>query len=185
MIVKGILISILLLACCSWQTNAVAKNPYKQLQLQIEKILDKTNHNGNAGIVVASLDNKQILYQKNSKRFFVPASILKLFTAVTALQYLGPDYQFNTTILARNKNIKKGVLKSNLYIRFSGDPSLLRKDLVLMLKTLRKKGIRTIKGNVYIDDNIYDQDQYGPGWMWDELEMCYASPINAIKMNDN
>ncbi len=184
-IMKGILISILLLACCSWQTNAVAKNPYKQLQTQIEKILDKANHNVNVGVIVVSLDNKQIIYQKNSQRFFVPASTIKLFTAVTALQYLGPDYQFNTTISARNKTIKKGVLQSNLYFRFSGDPSLSRDDLLIMLSKLRALGIKAIKGNVYIDDKIYDQEQYGPGWMWDELHLCYASPIHAIKMNDN
>lgn len=147
-----------------------------QLKNKINAIIKKANHNASAGVIIKNIQTGAVLYQKNPDRYFIPASTIKLFTAVTALKTLGESYKFHTQILKRGNNI---------YVKFSGDPTLTKDDLKNMLAQLKQQGINTIKGNLYIDDTIYDQRVYGPGWMWDELPLCYASPVHAINIDEN
>ena len=45
------------------------------------------------GIVLAQEDG-QIIYSRNAEQCFVPASTLKVFTALAAPDHFGPDYRF-------------------------------------------------------------------------------------------
>ena len=53
----------------------------------------------NTGVSIQSLSTGRVLYQYNANRGFVPASTLKLFTGIAALDYLGPHFQFKTLFL--------------------------------------------------------------------------------------
>ena len=97
----------------------------------------------NVGIVFKNLDSNEILYERHPNRLFVPASTIKLFTAYGALHYLGADYKFKTILSSDNKNVKEGVLSSNLYIKFNGDPSLTKSNIEEM-KIYKKKSISFI-----------------------------------------
>src|SRR5579863_3376356 len=44
------------------------------------------------GVSIQSLSTGRVLYQHHANRGFVPASTLKLFTGIAALDYLGPHY---------------------------------------------------------------------------------------------
>jgi hypothetical protein len=52
------------------------------------------------GIQVTELSTGKTLYQLNANRFFVPASNTKLFSTSLALTRLGPDFTFQTRVLA-------------------------------------------------------------------------------------
>src|SRR5580704_4304742 len=52
------------------------------------------------GIQVVDLATGKTLYELNADRFFVPASNTKLFTTAMALTRLGPDFTFQTRVLA-------------------------------------------------------------------------------------
>ena len=51
------------------------------------------------GILVQTLESKEILYQLNADQFFTPASNTKLFTTAAALQKLGADFRIRTPVL--------------------------------------------------------------------------------------
>ena len=53
-----------------------------------------------------------------------PASTMKMYTSVLALDRFGPDYQFKTSVLREGQLGTDGTLEGNLYLRGSGDPSL-------------------------------------------------------------
>lgn len=164
--------------CCDL---AVAAN----LQRNIDQVLKKYSGDIDVGVEVRSLNSGQILYQHNAKRWYTPASTVKIFTAAAALAYLGPDYQFRTQVIADSQNFKNGVLYGNVYFSFSGDPSLKHSDLEEMVGELAKMGIKQIHGDVYIDDFIFDQANYGPGWLWDDQNFCYAAPIGGVIIDRN
>ena len=136
------------------------------------------------GIKIVSLNNGTCLYQKNSNNLLVPASTLKLVTAAAALYYLGPEYQFKTQLFV-DGTITDGVLQGNLYLKLSGDPSLVTRDLEQLVLEIKKQGIKTITGTVALDTSAFDDIYWGPGWMWDEGSASYNSPVHACVINHN
>lgn len=167
--------------------NCFSNQHNSTLTQRINHIISLYGRNSNVGIYIQSLSTGQVLYQKNADQLFMPASTLKIFTAVAALIHLGPDYQFQTKILAKNgtTDINNKSVNGDIYFYFDGDPSLTRDNLNQMIANLSQMGIKTVTGNIYIDDSIFDQVNYGPGWMWDERNFCYAAPTSAIALDKN
>jgi serine-type D-Ala-D-Ala carboxypeptidase/endopeptidase (penicillin-binding protein 4) len=155
------------------------------LQQNLNKIL--SHFKGfNTGVSIQSLSTGKILYQYNANRGFVPASTLKLFTGIAALDYLGPHFQFKTRFLTNpGALVRKGVLIGNLYIKFSGDPYLTLDDLKDMLETLREQHINRVQGNIVIDDTVIDRSTWPPGRVIDDRIFCYAAPVTATIINRN
>lgn len=143
-----------------------------------------TAHPPHIGIMVTRLKTGTVLFHKNAKLFFTPASTQKLFPTIAALAYLGPDFRFQTQ-LRTNGTIKNHDLKGDLFIQFSGDPELTDHDLNQLLGKLKTQGIQKISGHIYIDNAEYGSIPYGPGWMWDDLSYGYAAPLNAVIINHN
>ncbi len=140
----------------------------------------------NIGISIQSLSTGKIIYQYNANRSFVPASTLKLFTGIAALDYLGPHFQFKTRFLTNSgATIHNGVLAGNLYIKFSGDPYLTLNDLKDMLETLNEQHINKVQGNIVIDDTVIDRSTWPPGRVIDDRIFCYAAPVTATIINRN
>lgn len=183
MIKKIFLFSFLLLslAACAQKNN----NTSYPLQKEIAQIIKTANIPINLGILVIAPSDNKVLYALNSQQPFVPASNLKLYTAAAALLYLGPNYTFQTTLATNAENPTGPQLNGDVYLKFSGDPDLTLNELAKLIQTLKAKGITTIKGNFYLDTSAMDQENFGPGWMWDELNWCYAAPINSIMLDHN
>ena len=143
----------------------------------------KIDH-ANVGIMITQMRNGHTLYRKNADHLYTPASVQKLFTAVSALSFLKPSYRFETGFYAVG-HIKQGVLHGDLYIKFNGDPSLTTQVLAKMVAELRQVPIKQITGHVYIDDYCFNHTPYPPGWIWDDLSYSYAAPMDAIILNRN
>ena len=63
------------------------------------------------------------LYSYQADKLYRPASIEKVVTAVTALDVLGKDFQFQTT-LSYDGVVEKGILKGNLYVKGGFEPGV-------------------------------------------------------------
>lgn len=179
--------SIAMAAATIWPTRISSAPVYgaKQLSNEINRIIQPLRSNIEVGVYVKSMKQGDNLFTRNVNQFFVPASVLKVFTAEAALLYLGPEYRFSTLLLTDAKSVNNGVLQGNLYIVQTGDPSLTYYDLTDLMVNLKTRQIHTISGNVYIDNSAYDQSVYGPGWLWDDKKNCYAAPISASIINHN
>lgn len=186
---KGILIILLMMVF--WSVEASAMHQTRkivygkdQLASEINRILQAYQH-AEIGVYVKSMKYGDTLYAQNINHSFVPASILKILTAESALLYLGPEYRFNTQFVTDAKSIDKGVLTGNLYLVQSGDPSLTYYDLISLMGSLKSQQIQAIAGNVYIDDSAFDQSYGAPGWTPKDSHYCYAAPISAGIVNHN
>ncbi|WP_226527429.1 D-alanyl-D-alanine carboxypeptidase/D-alanyl-D-alanine-endopeptidase [Metabacillus niabensis] len=149
---------------------------------QLESILtnDPMMRGAISGLSVRSASTGEILYSLNGETSLTPASSLKLFTAIAALTILGSDYTFNTKIKTDGKWEKKGVLKGNVYILGGGDPTLTIKDIKMMAKQLRQKGIKKIDGDVIGDDSRYDTVRYSVDLPWTDETAYYGAQISAL-----
>lgn len=156
------------------------------IQQGIDQIINSFNHNLSIGVIVQSTQSGVTLYQHNATEGFAPGSTMKLFPATAALAYLGPDYVFTTQFLAYGSPQANGVLPGNLYVKFTGDPTLMVQDVSNMVKTLRAKGISTVQGNLIIDDLATDRNISVPGRNpQDQLSCINAPTASAIILNRN
>ena len=62
----------------------------------MDAILSKVSPHAHMGVIVETVDGNQVLYQHNADNLFTPASVNKLFVAIASLDYLKPNYRFET-----------------------------------------------------------------------------------------
>ena len=74
--------------------------------------------------VVKRVKDGKTLYNYEGDRQLTPASVMKTVTSATALELLGEDFRFETTVEYDGELRPDGVLDGNLYIRGGGDPTL-------------------------------------------------------------
>lgn len=157
---------------------------FANIQRDVQQIIDHTAPNINIGIVAHDLTTAKTVVAIHPHRAFIPASNLKLYTAVAALSYLHPDFEFKTQFLSRAKIIS-GTLMGDLYLKMVGAPDFDSAQLKLLVKKLRQAGVKRIQGRIYIDSNTTDNISQGPGWMWDDAPHCFAAPVGAIVLDHN
>jgi D-alanyl-D-alanine carboxypeptidase/D-alanyl-D-alanine-endopeptidase (penicillin-binding protein 4) len=146
-------------------------------------INSNVDKNEKIGVYVQNLETGEALYEYNSDETFTPASTTKVFTAAVAYLSLGPEYRY-VTKLSTNAPIAQ-TLKGNIYIQFSGDPTLTNIDINALIRHLRYRGVRRIDGNVVLDQSIFTGPYYGEGWTRDDYANCYGAPIAGVIINSN
>lgn len=151
----------------------------------VDAIIAKVNPKVNLGAVIIDLTSGETLYQRNADKLYIPASNMKLFSEAAALMSLGPDYRFKNQLSTDAKFLENGVLKGNLYLHLSGDPSFSRKDLSYLLSSLRDWHITSIEGNVFIDSSLASVNAYPPGWLKADLAYSYGAPIAPLVLDAN
>jgi D-alanyl-D-alanine carboxypeptidase/D-alanyl-D-alanine-endopeptidase (penicillin-binding protein 4) len=118
----------------------------------------------------------QIVYAKNENVGRIPASILKVFTSLVALHYLGPDYRYVTEFYIDNE--------SNLIIKGYGDPLLVSEVVADISLKLALKLNTVIKlNNLVLDNSHFDQPLTIPGIT--SSSQPYDAPNGALCVNFN
>ena len=125
------------------------------------------------------------IYEYAQYRQLVPGSVNKLLVAAAALFVLPSNFRFTTTIYYNKKNVNNGVLSDNLYIEFTGDPTLLGTELYNLIAQINKKGIRYISGNVFVIPKVFSGSYIPSGWSNDDIQHCYAAPASSMTLNSN
>lgn len=125
-------------------------------------------------IVVMQAKDGKILHAQHAHLPMMPASTTKLLTAYVALQQLGPDFSFKTQVL------KSG---NDVYIKFSGDPSLTTADLKQLLTQANLK--QPIQGKIFIDATAFANPSVARGWSAEDLYWYFAAPVHSVILNEN
>jgi len=131
-----------------------------QLEKKIEGIIASSVFiPQSTGIVATSLKTGETLVSINGDSLLNPASCTKIITAAAALEALGPDYRFETRFFTNKKPNSAGEVDT-LYIYSNGDPSLISEKLWRMTLTLSNLGLKSIKGDIVVDDSFFDGYEY-------------------------
>ena len=140
----------------------------ESVQVGINKLLEsKMFETSQVGIMVWDLEADSCVYNYRERQLMRPASTMKLITAITALDKLGGSYQFKTT-LKYTGNIENGVLKGDVYCIGGMDPRFNSDDMTAFVNGLKDMGVDTIRGSIYADRSMKDDDLLGEGWCWDD-----------------
>ncbi len=123
--------------------------------------------------VVVADPNGRIIYKKNETKGCIPASTLKVLTALTALNELGPSYRFPTEFYSDKER--------NLKVKGYGDPLLVSEAWQEISGALAKRidGIN----DLILDDTYFSKDIKIPGR--GRSTNPYDAPVGALCANFN
>lgn len=130
----------------------------------------------NMAIMVMRANDGKILLDHRGHQAMTPASTTKILTAYMALDTLGPDYTFNTQIYLKD---------NDLWLRFSGDPSLKRDDLIQLLSQAFNTLPDAHINNIFIDHTAFSAPWVARGWAVDDIPWYYAAPVHGIILDEN
>ncbi|MGR5141341.1 serine-type D-Ala-D-Ala carboxypeptidase [Photobacterium sp. DNB23_23_1] len=133
-------------------------------------------YGNDTALLVADANTGKMIYAQRENQFQPPASIQKMVTALAAQLYLGKDYRFTTQLEQQEDDI---------VLRFSGDPSLSRRQLTGLLGKLKAHTGSTIKGDFLLNGSQFSGYEQAPGWPWDILGVCYSAPSSSLSLEHN
>lgn len=134
------------------------------------------------GFILYDLERKSIIRAHNSSRAFIPASTTKVASAVAALDVLGPDYRFATSI-SRRGSIDNGVLGGDLYLTGGGEPLLTLSDLMDLADRLKDEGITSVSGRFCYDESELVSAPFIDAGM--EPDVSFNPGISALSLDHN
>jgi D-alanyl-D-alanine carboxypeptidase/D-alanyl-D-alanine-endopeptidase (penicillin-binding protein 4) len=160
-----LLFSVLLLQSCS-------------VQQRMAKQLDKTFNQSEVvnkypvGFALYDLQTGKMVYEKNSDKYFTPASNTKLFTFYAGLKMI-PDS------IPSLRYVERG---DSLIFWGTGDPSFLQSQLK---GTKALEFLKASPRKLFFASGRYTGDFYGYGWAWDDYNDYYQAEINELPIKDN
>lgn len=162
-------------------------------QTPVERFLSSSYLTGSSlSFLVKDMARDSVVFSYDADRELIPASVLKLVTTATALEILGEQFRFETSLLYSGV-IRDSVLEGNLYVRGSGDPTLGSaavggdRDKILRewVKMIKRAGIRTIAGSVISDESIFDSEGVSMKWLREDMGNYYSQGSYGINIFDN
>jgi D-alanyl-D-alanine carboxypeptidase/D-alanyl-D-alanine-endopeptidase (penicillin-binding protein 4) len=135
------------------------------------------------GIYVQEASAERPLISIGEDRVLNPASTIKLLTTFAALDQLGPAYAWTTEIYTTG-TLQGDVLTGDLVIKGYGDPRLTLENFWLMLRSLRARGVREIRGDLVLDRSYFAAaGSADPGSFDNEPTRPYNTPPDALLVN--
>jgi len=137
-------------------------------QLRVELANEMRQAGRNSGAYVYDMTTGTAAFSLRAKTKRPPASVEKLFTSIAALQELGPQARFRTTVLGRGRLGPGGVWHGSLFLHGGGDPTFGSSGfnhlyeqgsgptVTELARRLADVGIRRVTGHLFGDASLFD-----------------------------
>jgi len=153
------------------------------------KLLSRVNF----GLSIKDALTGEVIYGYNANKNFIPASVLKLFYTLAAIETKGEDYRFKTGFYYTGEILPEGTLSGDLVIVAGGDPTLASKRFYqegmqsffeLVIRKINEKGINCIEGNIIMVLPPYHYPVHG-SWEYRDLGNYYGGGTYPFDFLDN
>ena len=121
---------------------------------------------------------------------------MKIVTAASALINLGPEFRFQTRLVAGSASVRRGaVLRGPIYVKGYGDPVLSTPryarayfsgqggNLGRLLAPLRSLGVRQVRGPIVADESFLSRARVGP--LWESSYVADSPPLTGLAINQS
>jgi D-alanyl-D-alanine carboxypeptidase/D-alanyl-D-alanine-endopeptidase (penicillin-binding protein 4) len=132
--------------------------------------------------VVIDPDSGRVLLSQLADVPRSPASTVKTLTTFAALDMLGPTYTWHTRAATRG-TISGGVLDGDLILQGGGDPYITLERWWSFVQALRAKGLKSIRGDIVIDNSAFSLPQEDPGAFDGRPNRSYNVLPDALMVN--
>lgn len=154
---------------------------------------------GRVGVKIVSLNSGKVIFENDADKYYMPASNMKNFTVAAALERLGPDFKFVTSVFAASLPDPSGTVRGDLRIYGRGDvsistaffgtsvddPETYYKGIDRLVDRIAAAGVKRIEGSIVGDESYFKGFAIPEGWEWDDLQAYYGAEISALPLNDN
>lgn len=173
---------------------SIAQTSIQKLEKAYNSFLaDPQTKYASTSLCVLDANTGKPLFTRNEQVGLATASTLKVITAATAFSVLGKDFQFQTTLAYTGNINDDGVLKGNIVIIGSGDPTLgsdryqNKENVVLTawIAAIKKAGIKKIEGAIIGDDRIFGTQTTPEGWTWQDMGNYYGAGTSGLAWREN
>jgi len=143
------------------------------------------------GVFAMSLNDGRVLYSRDADKPFTPASNMKVYTTAVALDLLGADYRWRTSVYATKHPDANGVIEGDLTLYGRGAPDLISKSkgdapsLAKLADQLYQSGVREIRGQIIGDNSYFRGELFGLGWQWNDLQWYFGAEPSALSIDEN
>lgn len=171
-------------------SDSISKQPAdKALAQEIDRVLDESDlTKARWGIFVMSMKDGRILYSRDGDKLFTPASNMKIYTTAAALDLLGSEYRWRTSVYADKQPDAGGIIDGNLTLFGRGAPDLNsygKNGLASLADQLYQHGVRQVRGNIVGDESYFRGELFGLGWQWNDLQWYFGAEPSALTVDEN
>jgi len=132
-----------------------------------------------SALVVERASDRELV-ALNPDTGLMPASTQKVLTAVAALATFGPSYRFVTEVRASRPIGLDGAV-GDLFVS-GGDPALTSEQWWRLAADLRALGLREVRGDLVLDDGLFDEERWHPSWA-PVSARAYHAPVSPLAAN--
>jgi D-alanyl-D-alanine carboxypeptidase/D-alanyl-D-alanine-endopeptidase (penicillin-binding protein 4) len=153
-----------------------------------EAIAQSDSSQARWGVFVMSMKDGRVLVSNNGDRLFTPASNMKIYTTAVALDLLGADYRWRTSVYTLKQPDANGVIDGDLILYGRGAPDLdskKKESLPALVDQLYVRGVRRVRGNIVGDESYFRGEMHGDGWQWNDLQWYYGAEPSALSIDEN
>ena len=157
--------------------SASAAPREKTVDQLVDKRLNNPRLGDSVGLLAIDAATGEVLSEHDSSRRMLPASNMKIVTAVTALAALGADRRFTT-------KVRSGATPGELILEGGGDPLLSTRELRRLATQTAATLAPGTPVTLYVDDNLFPSDGRGPGWTTGYIPSVVASVHSLARLWD-
>lgn len=132
------------------EPEAVLSGDLTEVQHRIEALFREPLRleSNTIALEVRDVESNTIIYSRNAHRLAMPASCMKLLTAVGAMHYLGTDYNYVSQVKLIGRQ-RGETFFGTVRLQLADDPMI--ESLEPFVNAIRRQGIRCIEGGLSLE----------------------------------
>jgi D-alanyl-D-alanine carboxypeptidase/D-alanyl-D-alanine-endopeptidase (penicillin-binding protein 4) len=171
----------------------LALNLDRTLANDLDQLLNSPEYSqARWGVSVISLKDNKFIYDHNGDQLFTPASNMKVYTTAVAVDLLGADYRWRTSVYSDSQPDTSGTIHGDLVLYGRGAPDLVASNkngntnsIEELAKAVTARGVKHVEGSVVGDESFFRGDSTGEGWQWNDLQWYFGAEASALTVNAN
>jgi D-alanyl-D-alanine carboxypeptidase/D-alanyl-D-alanine-endopeptidase (penicillin-binding protein 4) len=153
------------------------------MKARVEKFISSA-HIEKAQIGISIFYKGSEIVDLNAGKKFIPASVTKLFTALSVLEHIPPGTKFITRLTSSAKK-EKETLKGDLYLVGAGDSGFVSESMWYLVNAFNREQIKNIEGDIVVDDSLFDDKRFDESREDHRVDRAYDAPVGAMSLNWN
>lgn len=163
--------------------EAFSADGVENIRASVTKFLKKApGKESDYSLYVLNGESTVYSLHENTKRML--ASLSKIPTAGAVLRKMPVTTRFKTQIFG-GRVTDEGVLDGDLYLKGGADPGFVSETMWVLVNNLSRSGLRHVKGNIVVDDSLFDKSYISESRESVRVDRAYDAPVSAMSFNWN